>query len=185
MAVCLHCGLAPTDPDWGGCPFCAAPIRTRGTGVWPILAAVAVIVAVLAVGAFFFLNNKVAGIADAAPTTTTTVTTTTEPQPTSTTTTSAPPGPDTVVQSYYQAINNHDYQTAWDLGGKNLGGSYEQFSAGFADTAKDQITVVGVSGDTVQVQLTAQQTDGTARNFTGSYTVEAGLITKATLKAGR
>src|SRR5262249_10817478 len=35
--------------------------------------------------------------------------------------------PEDVVQAYFDAINAGDYQRAWDLGGKNLGGSYQSF----------------------------------------------------------
>src|SRR6266536_3615735 len=46
-------------------------------------------------------------------------------------TTQAPPttspDPETVVRSYFAAINAHDYRKAWQLGGKNLGRSYADF----------------------------------------------------------
>jgi hypothetical protein len=29
-------------------------------------------------------------------------------------------GTEAIVESYFNAINDHDYRTAWDLGGKNF-----------------------------------------------------------------
>jgi hypothetical protein len=47
---------------------------------------------------------------------------------------------------------------------------------GFATTVLDIVTISGVSGGTVHVGLSALQTDGSTRTFTGTYTVSAGLI---------
>jgi serine/threonine protein kinase len=85
--------------------------------------------------------------------------------------------PSQVVQAYYQAINEHQYQTAWDLGGKNTGTTYDQYVAGFNGTASDVVNILSVSGNVVTAQLTANQTDGTAKVFAGTYTVSGGQIT--------
>jgi hypothetical protein len=85
--------------------------------------------------------------------------------------------PSQVVQAYYQAINEHQYQTAWDLGGKNTGTTYNQYVAGFNGTASDVVQILSVSGNVVTAQLTANQTDGTAKVFAGTYTVSGGQIT--------
>ena len=85
--------------------------------------------------------------------------------------------PSQVVQAYYQAINEHQYRTAWDLGGKNTHTTYDSYVAGFNGTASDVVEILSVSGNVVTAQLTANQTDGTAKVFAGTYTVSGGEIT--------
>jgi serine/threonine-protein kinase len=92
----------------------------------------------------------------------------------------APPvaaGPASTVQAYIAAINAHDYQKAWNLGGDNTGQSYSQFVQGFNGTAKDTLTIQSVSGNVVTAQLQALQSDGTVKNYEGTYTVTNGVIT--------
>jgi hypothetical protein len=84
-----------------------------------------------------------------------------------------------VVRRYYAAINEGDYQTAWQLGGKNLSTSYQQFADGFANTRHDTLSVVSTSGETVAIQLDAEQTDGSHRCYAGTYTVHDGVIVAA------
>ncbi len=97
-------------------------------------------------------------------------------------TTTDPSGdPATVVQNYYVAVNNRDFQTAWQLGGDNLGRSYTAFVNGYATTVSDEITVVGTIGNTVDVDLTAQWNDGTTHGYQGSYIVANGQIISGTL----
>ncbi|HVV08929.1 hypothetical protein [Amycolatopsis sp.] len=110
------------------------------------------------------------------PTTTTAPPTTTTTAPPATTTTAVAADPASVVENFYIAINNRDFATAWALGGQNLGHSYSDFVAGFANTVSDDLTVTSVSGQTVYVSLTAWETDGTAHYYTGSYTVADGQI---------
>ncbi|MFH8348499.1 hypothetical protein [Streptomyces sp. NPDC018045] len=88
-----------------------------------------------------------------------------------------------VVEDFYAAVNARDFRRAWDLGGKHLGGSYDAFVAGFADTAHDTVRVTGVQGDTVSVTLDAEQRDGSVRSFAGTYTVRGGAIVAADLRA--
>jgi hypothetical protein len=103
---------------------------------------------------------------------------------------SAPQGPDSgsasaaagdpasVVDAYFAAINAHDYQRAWALGGSNSGASsYEEFVAGFGETRSDTVTILATSGDVVTAQLVAQQDDGSVKTFAGTYTVTGGVIT--------
>jgi hypothetical protein len=85
--------------------------------------------------------------------------------------------PSQVVQAYYQAINQKQYQRAWALGGKNTGQSYSSFVAGYQGTASVAVQINSVSGDVVTVQLTANQTDGTVKTYAGTYTVQDGVIT--------
>ncbi|TCO52329.1 hypothetical protein [Actinocrispum wychmicini] len=119
-------------------------------------------------------------------------TSTVSPSPSSdadTVTVTTPPGvpppddPQAVVQAYFDAINNRDYQRAWDLGGKNVGQSYSAFAAGFATTDHDTVTIVAVDGNTVTADLMAQQTDGTNRSYHGTYTVKGGTITHFSVRA--
>ncbi|HEU0238010.1 MAG TPA: hypothetical protein VFR11_01855 [Micromonosporaceae bacterium] len=84
-----------------------------------------------------------------------------------------------VVRAYFDAINARDYQRAWDLSGKNLGGSYESFVAAFADTTSDTVSVTSTRSNVVSVTLDADQSDGTTRHHVGTYTVNGGVITAA------
>ncbi len=89
--------------------------------------------------------------------------------------------PEQVVRAYYDAINGGDYQRAWDLGGRNLGGSYRAFADGFDSTSHDTVTIISTHGSTVSVHLDAEQSDGSHREFSGTYTVHDGMITSAHL----
>ena len=94
----------------------------------------------------------------------------------------APPrgaDPAGVVGAFFSAVNARDYRRAWDLGGRNLAASYDTFATGFVNTARVDITVSGVAGPTVTVQLHATNTDGSKQNFNASYTVSDGAITAA------
>ncbi|NUU24238.1 MAG: excalibur calcium-binding domain-containing protein [Streptomycetaceae bacterium] len=148
------------------------------------------------------------GSAAPTPTPAATATATVTPTPTVTATATAPPAatvtqtvtaaqppppaappptptvaaPATVVQAYYNAINAQDYWRAWQLGGKHLASSYNEFAARFAGTAYDALTIVGVRGDVVTMQLDAVQTDGGHRYFAGTYTVRGGEIVAASVQ---
>ena len=151
--------------------------------------AVAVMV-ILALGACTEPDRRTAAPTTLAPTTsepTTTEPTTAAPAtaaPTTIPPTTAPPHPKpadpaTVVRQFYAAINDHDYQTAWALGGKNLGKrSYQAFVTGFSDTDYDDLHVSAVRGQLVDVRLDASQ-DGGARHtiYAGTYQVLGGVIT--------
>ncbi|MET0238019.1 MAG: hypothetical protein ABW224_25490 [Kibdelosporangium sp.] len=100
-----------------------------------------------------------------------------------TSSTPAPTGPEAVVREYFDAINNRDYQRAWDLGGKNVGQPYAKFAEGFATTDHDVLTVQSVQGNTVTAELVAVQVDGTQRKFRGTYTVTDGVITRFSVRA--
>ncbi|MBB5856727.1 hypothetical protein ACFQ05_27945 [Amycolatopsis umgeniensis] len=88
------------------------------------------------------------------------------------------------VIAYYDALNRRDFLTAWNLGGQRLakGGTYASYVKGFATTSWDTLTVTNVRGNTVYVDLSARQTDGSTRTFSGSYTVSGGAITGASMK---
>jgi hypothetical protein len=93
-----------------------------------------------------------------------------------------PADAESTVQAYFDAVNARDFRRAWELGGKNLGGSYESFEAGFAETAQDSVSIVEASGGVVSVTLDAFQTDGTVRHYAGTYTVSGGVITSAAIE---
>jgi hypothetical protein len=100
------------------------------------------------------------------------------PTPASGATSAGGSDPASVVDAYFAAINAHDYTQAWALGGRNSGSaSYSQFVAGFATTSNDAVTVLSTSGDMATARLVAQQDDGSAKTFAGTYTVVGGVIT--------
>ncbi|MGW2566895.1 hypothetical protein [Streptomyces sp. NPDC001537] len=95
---------------------------------------------------------------------------------------STPTDPASVVESFYAAINAHDYRRAWDLGGSHLGQPYyASFAGGFADTAADVISIDNANGNTVDVHLHTVHTDGSTADYAGSYIVENGTITHGSL----
>jgi hypothetical protein len=109
---------------------------------------------------------------DSPPDTYTDDTTTTDP---------ADDSPAAVVQAYYNAVDARDYQTAWQLGGDNFDMSYSVFVNGYATTASDDLIVTDTNGDTVDIDLTAQWTDGSTHQFEGSYIVTNGQIVSGKL----
>lgn len=115
----------------------------------------------------------------APPTPTATATVTVTPTPPSPPPSPSARTPDSVVQAYYDAVNAHDYRTAWNLGGRNFNSTYSGFVAGFAGTAYDDLEILGVSGSTVTVSLVATQTSGEIKLYSGTYHVSGGMITGA------
>lgn len=95
---------------------------------------------------------------------------------------SATSGPASVVTSYYNALDTGDYQTAWNLGGKNLDSSYAHFVSGYSGTEQVTVTVLWAQGDTVSVDIDSEQSDGTDSTFSGTYTVAGGAITSADIQ---
>ena len=111
------------------------------------------------------------------------------PPPTAATTTiTVPPkvsAPDarTVVQEFYDDINSHNYPAAWRLTARPGGAAgYVKFRDGYIATAQDTLTIQSVIGNVVTFTLAAQQTDGTVRNFKGTYTVTNGIISASNVK---
>ena len=119
-----------------------------------------------------------------APTATapTTAPPTTVPATTVAPTTTTAPSPTTVVQDYFAAINAHDYQTAWALGGDNLGGNYTAFVQGFSNTAQDSVTSISSQGNTVYIAFVAAQDSGPPLSYQGTYTVNNGVIVSANIQ---
>ena len=92
-------------------------------------------------------------------------------------------GPGAVVMGFFQAVNNHNYARAWQLNtAAHSLSSYAAFKQGYAETAHDTVTITGVSGDVVSIQLASAQTDGTTKYFQGSYTVQNGMIVTASIE---
>jgi hypothetical protein len=58
-------------------------------------------------------------------------------------------------------------------------GPYSSWVAGYQTTTQTNVTEVSQSGDTVTVSITAQQTDGSTKSYTGDYTVDNGQSTSA------
>lgn len=102
---------------------------------------------------------------------------------------SSPSDPASVVQAYYNAINDNNWNEAWNLGGDNISAQKDEgeqrFIQGFAGTAHDNLTVDSVSGDDVSITLHAEQSDGSCKGYQGDYIVDMnqGAISSATLWA--
>lgn len=93
--------------------------------------------------------------------------------------------PTSVVLQYYQDITDHDYSAAWALGGDNLSGgmSYSTWVAGYQDTTAS-ISVISYgtwSSDEVWADIIAMQLDGSVRTYSGTYTVQAGVMVAANI----
>ena len=86
-----------------------------------------------------------------------------------------------VVDQFYQDLNAHNYQAAWQLGGSNLNGGsgYSTWVAGYATTASISASIVQDSDGTVSVTITATQTNGGVKAYAGTYTVANGVIVSA------
>lgn len=90
-----------------------------------------------------------------------------------------------VVLQYYQDITDHDWQAAWALGGDNIaaqnGQTYNSWVSGYTTTtASIAVTSYGTwDNGTVWTDLAATQLDGSVKAYSGTYTVENGVITSA------
>lgn len=93
--------------------------------------------------------------------------------------TAATADPATVVEDFYDAIDSEDWQSAWSLGGKNLGLSYDGFVAQYDGTSYEDDDVENTDDTTASAQLTVTAADGTQESYSGTYTVVDGVITSA------
>jgi hypothetical protein len=87
-----------------------------------------------------------------------------------------------VVSAYYGDIESGSYSQAWSLLSPSMQsslGPYSAWVAGYQSTAQTSVSEVSQAGDTVTVSITAQQTDGSTKSYTGDYTVDNGMITSA------
>jgi hypothetical protein len=181
----------------GSGPLITDPVRPPKRGKGPLVLLGLLIVLVLAGSAVLVLHLRSAGNDQAGPPARHTVTkritgtpnsspsTTPVKTPTQTPThkVTLPAGPAGTVDAFFQAINNHNYAKAYDLNTSvHATQDYEQFKAGYADTAHDTVTITGVSGDTVSVNLVADQTNGSTKTFSGSYVVQNGAIVESSIQ---
>jgi hypothetical protein len=107
--------------------------------------------------------------------------------------TPAPPAPvaapapnansEAVVVQFYADLTNHDYATAWSLGGDNIAGTdYDSWVAGYSTTASLYLgTDATWNGPIVNAELIALQTGGSVKTYQGTYTVIGGVITAASI----
>lgn len=173
----LDPGLAPGAP---GPPPLHSPQRparkrpSRGPAIAGGIAGCAVILVAAAV-LLAMLHRRNAAAPPPPPRT---------PAPASPAASPAVAGPKATVKAYIAAINARRYRRAWNLGGRSTGQPYKAFAAGYAQTARDNLTIVSVSGDVVTVRLEAVQNDGTVKHFHGSYTVRNGVIVIADMHSG-
>jgi hypothetical protein len=202
MNTCWNCGRALPEQAERFCTHCGAPVASdapdlpwainRSERRWQLVTAVCAlaVVAALAIVTVIMLHNGPAATNSSQPSIeptddTSTVATTTDSYPNSDSSTpdaTSDTDPAAVVEQYYDAINQQDYQTAWNLGGDNINSDYTSFVNGFQDTASVNLTISGVNGDTVYVSLQSQQTDGTTTYYSGTYTVDDGTIQSGSLQ---
>ena len=85
-----------------------------------------------------------------------------------------------VVKSFYNAVNRQEYARAYTYFGPNGGPQpYDQFAAGYADTASVKVLTGteqddGAAGSiyfTLPVAIDARQSDGSHKQFAGCYTI--------------
>lgn len=91
---------------------------------------------------------------------------------------------DAVVTQFYADLSAGDYAAAWALGGSNLsnGESYAAWAAGYGTTASIGLQSSEDWGSgVVYVVISAIQDDGTMNTYDGTYTVQNGVITAASI----
>jgi hypothetical protein len=92
-----------------------------------------------------------------------------------------------VVSAYYGDIESGDYAGAWALldSGMTTGQTYQQFVDGFSCTGGQALTENWQSGDQVNFDLAATDNcTGAVQDFTGTDTVQGGLIVAADVSQG-
>jgi hypothetical protein len=98
-----------------------------------------------------------------------------------------------VIRQYYEAINRHEYQRAFDLwSGKGEASkqTFDDFRNGFAETAhvnavidEKHIEVEGAAGSqyaTVPVTISAKMSGGRQQNYHGKYVLRRSMVDGAT-----
>lgn len=63
-------------------------------------------------------------------------------------------------------------------------GPYDGWAAGYSCTSGDSVSENYESGDTVSVDITSSQCDGSNQFYSGTYTVDGGKITSASISGG-
>ncbi|WP_432001048.1 hypothetical protein [Streptomyces sioyaensis] len=93
------------------------------------------------------------------------------------------PAPVDVVKAYFAAMNHDEFEAAWALGGKNTSGQpYDSFVTANQGTDHDIVSVGSVVGNKVTVTLDLTLIDGSHQRFTGTYTVQDGVIVTADVR---
>jgi hypothetical protein len=83
-----------------------------------------------------------------------------------------------LVRSYYNAVNRHEYARAYTYFGDSPPQPYQQFADGYADTVSVSVATGAATSDgaagstyfTLPVAIDALQSNGTHRQFAGCYT---------------
>jgi tRNA A-37 threonylcarbamoyl transferase component Bud32 len=97
----------------------------------------------------------------------------------------APLSPRGVVTAYYAAINNRDYAAAYRLSTyAQTTKTFPQFKSGYLGTSHDTLTITGVTGNVVSLNLVARHTNGKVVTYSGTYTVQNGKIVAANINPG-
>jgi hypothetical protein len=103
--------------------------------------------------------------------------------------TADPPG---VIKSYYDAINQRDFRSAyllWGDSGRASGKTFAQFQSGFAGTDSSQVEigdpgrVEGAAGSRyveIPVTIHAWKRDGSVQEFSGHYVLRRAVVDGAT-----
>ena len=88
-----------------------------------------------------------------------------------------------VVQQYYAYLNAKNFQEAWDMGGRSGGAGYDTWKAGYSTTSWVTLSTWDYypGYNAVGVTISATQTDGSVRTYSGSYVVSDGIITSASI----
>ena len=157
-------------------PYRGTPPRHRSRALSIMLSIIAV--AVLAGIGALVLHLRNNGSLHIGPTTPARASSSASP----TTQSPSAPAPVSVVTAYYDAVNNHDYATAYRLNKAAHNKTYPAFKQGFTGTQHVYLRITGVSGDLVSFDLQADQTDGTVKTYTGTYTIRDGEIVVADVR---
>lgn len=86
-------------------------------------------------------------------------------------------GPWAVVKAYYRDITRREYRAAWALKGpRERTQSYANFVAGYADSGRQIVRKISVSGDQVTFALRSDNLNGTVHRYRITETVTGGKI---------
>jgi hypothetical protein len=102
---------------------------------------------------------------------------------------SAPPevtDPWAVVSAYYGDIESSQFESAWSMLSPAMQeelGPYDGWVSGYSCTAGDSVSENYEAGETVSVDITSSQCDGTNQYYTGTYTVQDGKIIAASISS--
>jgi len=90
-----------------------------------------------------------------------------------------------VMSEYYGNLDSGNYSAAWNLLSPSMqaqDGPYYGWAAGYANTGAQTLTENWESGDQVSANIAAVDTStGDTQYFSGSWTVDNGLITSASV----